>query len=105
MLGQQGDRDSSRNTWICGSPSSEGPPKPRPSEQNELLGMPGKGAAFSPETIRRDEHFLYLMPREGVGLEIATVCVVICSLRVTKPTHRGGQKEGGIPREPELEPP
>lgn len=106
VLGQQGDGDSSRQTWMCGHPSSEGPPDPRQSKQNEHLGMPGKAAALSPETIRRDELFLCLVPCKRVRLGIATVCVVLLLPEGDKANTQRKVWEGGWnPRESELEPP
>lgn len=76
LLGPRGDGGSSRQTWMCGQPTSDRPPDPRHSKQNEHLeNEPGKGAALSLETIRRDE--LSLTDAMG-GCGAGNCCSLCC---------------------------
>lgn len=48
LLGPQGDGGSSRQTWMCGQPTSDRPPDPRHSKQNEHLEMSWEKEQLSP---------------------------------------------------------
>lgn len=71
------DGDSSRQDWMCGHPSSEGPPDPRQSEQNECLGMLEKGAALSLQRLAEEMNSLCPVLCEFVGLELLVSVVML----------------------------
>lgn len=60
-----------------GHPSSEGPPGPNQSGQNEHLSMLGKGEALCPQRLLEEMISLCLMLCEGVGLRAAIVGVIM----------------------------
>lgn len=71
------DGDSSRQDWRCGHISSEGPPDPRQSEQNECLGMLEKGAALSLQRLAEEMNSLCPVLCEFVGLELLVSVVML----------------------------
>ena len=103
MLGQQGDGDSSRQTWMCGHPCSGRPPDPRQSEQNKHLKM-----QLSPQKLFEETSpFPAWCCVQMLGWEFVQSVLSYCSPRVTKPTHRRKQGAGGLgnPTKTELGPP